>query len=430
MASRYVSQVKQNLSKSERILERFGVQQSARWRRNEFVTLQGITMLSMGTGQQLLSTQSEDDVGYRPDFGVLDDCQGPERLKSKDLRESDLEWFVEVFEPAFEPGSKIVVFANAYHYDSLAYRLSRLEGWKYIHLPLCDRNVKDASAVSYWEERHPIERLRLELRRAEELNKVDSFYRNRLADPLPPEGERAIREEDILVYNEEEWELSKRYGTFSFVVADVAKTNSMRSAHSAILGVTVDTMSRRIYIRRMMDGRWEPDQFLNYLFHVAAEIGAVVLCPEETGLEKWLRHQVLSKLASDRLAYEYSPVAAGGRSKDERFRQIVPYFVNKQIRVNADICFSIKGHLMRQGKAERRDVGDCFAYIPEVLMRYGLLFEAVPQEVEGGQSDSEKDDDFVQEWVQEERDLERFMEQDKLEGLKLPRHLFEPICRV
>ncbi len=386
----YSRQIQHYLETSKRIKKRFGDLKSDRWARGAWMTNTGIFMRTLGMGQQIRSMQTEDLSGTRPDFVILDDAQDAERCMNEDQRKKDLKWFTGEFEPALAQDARLIVIGNAVHCDSLIRTLAKMKGWVSLHIPICDESLKE----SYWEDHHPIKKLRVKRDNLRMVGEISTFYREVLAEPMPPPEERVVRQQDIIPYTESEKQLDNLQGTFSFVIGDPAKTKKMSSAHGAALGVTVDPKQKIIFIRRMIDEKFAPNEYLENVFHAAGDIGACVVCLEKTGLSDWLEMAITTYQLEHNLFYETFLFEAGMDSKMERFKQAVPYFLYKQVKIHPDIIERFSLQILPYGHTARRDVGDCVAYIPRMMNQFGIVFEAVKREITK-QDIQEEDDEYI-----------------------------------
>ena len=424
IAMTYTRQARNFLEFNPKVKNRFGDLRGSKWADDVFITSTGLKVVPLGVNQQITSSQAETEEGFRFDLLFLDDIQDRKRLRSETLRKSDMEWLLDSVIPAMEPGGRIIVTANAHFHTSMALDLANTPGWRSLHLPICNRAVVGdrwkEDGVSYWPERYPLEMLRAEFEQFRHLGHEASWYRQRLADPMPPANEQWFSEGDFIAYPEElDAQIQGHPAMMSFVTADVAKTKEEHSCDSVILGFTVDPNNKRVFLRRMEKGKMHPAIFMDRMFGMASELGAIAVCPEESGLELWLRHDCESYISAHRLPFEYHPVKAGKRKKDDRFQEVIPYFKNRFIFIHTKIFPDVKISLLSYATGiGKKDLGDAVANIPKVLMDYNLLFDVGTFDVEYATRDPKKiveelEIDDSEEF--DERDLQ--MELDNMKSL-------------
>lgn len=410
IAVNYSRSIITNLSRNPYILERFGQVCSPKAGLHQFYTKTGYCFMTSGMEQQNISIQSGSAAGGRPDQLIADDIQKTINVKNEDTRNRDYEIFMTDVINCVSGNARVFVIQNAIHPDTICNRLRTLKGWRYIHIPICDHNV----TTSYWPEEHKIEKLRTEYENHKKDGRLHIFYNQRLADPSIPPEEQAIQEHHLLTYACSDKVIDRTPGIQSFVLCDPAKTDNMASAHSAVLGISIDRSQNKIYVREAVDGKWKPDQVIDKIFEIAEKINAYALAPEITGLEDWLKSRIREKQNETRTMYSLFWMKANNKAKEDRFKQVVPYFQKGNIYVKPSLRNMLIPHLVHRG-AGRLDLGDCFGHIPELLRRNGIFFEAKNREIDEAQHRMERDRAFIQNCF------------DSYETLKIPNNMIMPV---
>src|SRR5690606_27624721 len=175
---------------------------------------------------------------------LVDDLEDDEAVLSEERRYKLKDWFFGSLMQCVnraDPNWRIIVMGTILHEDSLLMNLleDKDNNWATLRLEICDDNYN-----SKWPEQISTEEVKALANRYRSQGKLDAFYREMrgipisLEDPKSPRKCKSFQDSDLV-------------GTVleSFVIVDPARTTEKGSADTAIVGVSVDLMENKIYIR-------------------------------------------------------------------------------------------------------------------------------------------------------------------------------------
>lgn len=255
---------------------------------------------------------------------------------------------------------------------------------------------KDEKGVSTWFTAVPEilsdEDIRAEVRIAERENQMDRFAMESMCLPVSPEY-ASWRREDYLYYSEKAVRGINTHPDFDrFLIVDPAKTANERSDYTAILAVAANVKTGKIYFRKQLVERMEPEERLDKTIALALTMNSKLIAIEFAGIEDVLEHQYRNELSrrginAQILGLRARAKPAGdygtGREAIKRARAgfIIPYY--RKGYVYHEQCMK-DGPLERQQqsypKPARWDALDCAGYVPQVLQMLGRYFAYVETE--------------------------------------------------
>lgn len=377
-------------------------------------------ILPRGAGQQVRGVLFKNS---RPGLIIIDDLEDPELIESKIYRDKLYQWlYADVMKavPRIGPEAKnwkIIYIDTLKHEDSVLQRLLDSPDWKSVRLEACDDEFK-STAPEYMSD----EEIKVEWQRHVDAGQTDVFFRELRNLPistrdssfqtsyfkyynLPPE--RAFREGTDLQKHDAELQ-SENVETV--IITDPAKTNNMSSADSAIVGIGIDLMAGRLYVRDAVSKKVKPDELYKETFDMARRLDAKVIGVETTGLEEFIKQPIKNYMFRKGFFCEIVWLRARGGVNDEkgkvkRIKSLIPYYRLGYIYHNAS-CPDIKKleqQLTMFPRSKLWDLMDALAYIIEMMELGERYF--------GSESEEDSDDleaqyreldyeDPVQDWRQ------------------------------
>jgi predicted phage terminase large subunit-like protein len=330
-----------------------------------------------GAGQQVRGVLFKND---RPGLIVIDDLEDPKEIENPEIRKSQFQWlYADVLKavPRLHRNWKIVYIDTLKHEDSILQKLLSSPDWESVRLEACDDNFKstaphfisDDEIMREWEEHQSAGQTDVffrELRNLPISTKDASFkkeYFHYYNLPLShPKSENDIDLTDAEIFD------SKTIETV--VILDPAKTVKIHSAESAILGVGIDLQSAKLYIRDAISEKMYPDEIYSALFGMAINLGAKAVGVEVTSLNEFIKQPIKNEMFKRGKFFEFIWLnARGGKKKELRIKELVPYYRLGYIYHNAS-CATIKkleSQLMMFPRSALWDLMDCEAYIIEML---------------------------------------------------------------
>lgn len=145
-AQLHLSNIIYELEHNELLLSIFGDLRSEKWTESNFITANGVRVISRGTGQKIRGFRH---LESRPDLFVGDDLETSKTVLTRQQRDKTEKWILSEVIPAMDQeNGQIIVVGNMLHHDSLMSRLRLNEQWEVFEVAIQDRG-KPA-----WPERH------------------------------------------------------------------------------------------------------------------------------------------------------------------------------------------------------------------------------------------------------------------------------------
>lgn len=338
-----------------------------------------------GAGQQVRGVLFRND---RPGLIVIDDLEDPEKIRNDDIRKNWYQWlYADVIKAVPRIGQKakqwkIVYIDTLKHEDSVLQKLLDSDEWDSVRLEACDDNFK-STAPDFMSD----EEIQKEWEQHRNAGQSDVFFRELRNLPIsthdssfqdnyfkyyniPPERQK-VEERDLDTLD---IDLQHTNKVETVVILDPAKTVKIHSAESSIIGIGIDLVTARLYIRDIVSEKMYPDEIYDELFGMGLRLGAKVLGVEITGLAEFIKQPIKNEMFKRGNFFELVWLAARGgdsteRGKVKRIRELVPYYRNGYIYHNAS-CVNIKRleqQLLMFPRSKLWDIMDAEAYIIEML---------------------------------------------------------------
>jgi len=152
----------------------------------------------------------------------------------------------------------------------------------------------------------------------------------------------------------------------SVVIVDPAKTVQLQSDFSAVVGIGVDTIANKIYVRDVVARRLYPDELYNEIFSMLARMNARVLGVEVTSLNEFITFPLKNEMMRRGKFYELVELHAR-KSKLERISALVPFYRQGLVYHNKAVASALEAQLLWFPKSKRIDIADALAYIVQLL---------------------------------------------------------------
>ena len=352
--------LKNELMSNPIVKELFGNMKTNNFSKEQWITENGVMVMPRGAGQQVRGFLFGN---YRPDLIIIDDLEDAESVRSEDQRKKLKEWFFADVMNSVSRSSKswkIVVIGTVLHEDGLLANLLEDETWYTVRLELCDDDYK-----SNWKDF---------MSDADIANLVNSFRVQGMLDTFYREYRNmAIATEDATFlsqyfrqYDESTENISKNMEIENVVIIDPAKTVKMHSAHSAIIGIGIDLMHNRFYIRDVIGEMLHPDELYDKAIKMCRDLNARVLAVEVTSLNEFITYPLKTAISQSGLALTFVELNARAK-KEDRIAALVPFYRRGLIYHNSACCGALEGQLLSFPRGKRVDIIDAEAYLIELL---------------------------------------------------------------
>jgi len=330
-----------------------------------------------GAGQQVRGVLFKND---RPGLIVIDDLEDPEKVSNDEIRAGWHRWlYADVIKavPRFNKDWKIVYIDTLKHEDSTLQKLLDSPEWKSIRLEACDDNFKstapdfmsDKDIEKEWQEHVDAGQTDVFFRELRNLpiSTKDAAFRKEYFRyySLPPE--RGKSENDLSIFDAD---VQSDQHIESVVLLDPAKTVKIHSAESAIIGIGVDIVNARLYVRDAVSEKMYPDEIYNEMFSMGTRLDAKVIGIEETSLNEFIKQPIKNEMFRRGKFFELVWLnPRGGMKKELRVKELVPYYRLGYIYHNASCATvsKLEAQLLMFPRSRLWDLMDCLAYIIQLL---------------------------------------------------------------
>ena len=333
-----------------------------------------------GAGQQVRGVLFKND---RPGLIVIDDLEDPDKITNDDIRKSWYEWlYADVIKavPRIGPNAKnwkIVYIDTLKHEDAVLQKLLDSPEWDSVRLEACDDDfnstapqfMSNEEVKKEWDQHVAAGQTDVFFRELRNLpiSTKDSTFRTEYFHyyNLPPD--RHPKEGDLTTFDVE---VQQNNNIETVVILDPAKTVKIHSAESAIIGIGIDLVSAKLYIRDVISEKLYPDEIYDALFGMAQMLGAKVIGIEETSLNEFIKQPIKNEMFRRGSFFELIWLKTrGGMKKELRVKELVPYYRGGYIYHNAS-CVGIKKleqQLLMFPRSALWDLMDAEAYVIEML---------------------------------------------------------------
>ena len=374
----------------------------------------------------------------RPNMIFCDDLEDDQLVLSEENRQSLSRWFfgslMEIIDTAKQPASSTrrwnvkpgefppwrVFYADTLkHEDALIAHLVQDPSWQSVVLPQCERRLCDDGKNRYFSlvpELVTHEQVREEAANAKRQNRLDTYAREKMCKPVPPEEAQWTRD-GFKYYRDEEAKLNNNPNIDRFIVVDPAKSANPKSDPSAALFCAADSKGGALYFRHLINERMEPHEFSDEVLRLSLVYNTPHLFIEHTGGSDGLKHHWKNRAAERRLPVEFywlsahQPTRYGdygtGRDAVKRARaaQIIPYYKMGYVYHDESLKNSaLEQQELSYPKPARWDALDCAGYVPQALEFMGRYM--IPQ------IEDEKEDDYANPYdaFDNDSDIDRMIE--------------------
>jgi len=353
--------LKRELLSNHVISTLFGPMKSDTFSKEMWVTSSGTAVLPRGAGQQVRGILYQNS---RPDLIIIDDLEDAESVRNAEQRAKTKAWFFEDVLNSVNRASKnwkIVVIGTLLHEDSLLANLLGDPAWKSVHLSICDDNFK-----SNWPDFMNDEQIANLVDQYRRMGLLDSFYREYMGVPISKETAQ-FKPEMFRYFHETDKDFMEVKNKLeNIVIIDPAKTATSTSDDTAIVGVSIDVTTPRIYVRDIVRGKLHPDQQYNACFDMADRIKAKVIGVEVTSLNEFITYPLKTEMLRQKRFYDIVELKARG-DKMSRIAALIPFYRMGFVFHNEACCKVLESQLLAYPRSKYDDVMDALAYIVEML---------------------------------------------------------------
>ena len=354
-AAERLHSIRRQFENNEMIAELFGDLKGRPWGDDKIELTTGVTIQSMGRGQALRGTKSEDS---RPDFILCDDIEDKASMATPEGTEKIQSWFFTELLPAGdEPTMRVRVLCNDMGINCLGNRLA-VEGSGFdVHVyPWVYKDERGHDA-SIWPERYPIETIEIKRRQFYALGRHAEYNQEYLCRSETPEDKPFKREMIRVEPQIKTWQAV--YAAF-----DPARTIHQGSAQTGFAAWS--WISNRLVIWEAWGKKLLPDEIISSIFDCNEHWKPVYIGVDEVGLNEFMLQPVRQEGVRRGVTVPIKPLHPP-KSKTERIRALQPFASAREL-IFAQPLQQLEGQLMAF-PIGLRDVLDAVAY--SLVMRPG-----------------------------------------------------------
>ena len=361
-----------------------------------------IFVLPRGAGQQV---RGQNWMGHRPGLIVIDDLESSELVQSEEQRAKLKNWFYSDLmktESRYSSPAEFLYIDTIKHEDSLLQNIIDSEEWHTVRLSICDENFNtfDPNYMT-------TEEIKADYEEYKRQGKADLFFMELMNIPISLEN--ATFKPEYFKYFEENGERLKVYDNeicyvrvkdlITFVIVDPARTVNLQSAESAIVTVSVDRVTGKIFIRDIFSKRVKPDELYDAMFNACLMFNAMMLCVEVTGLSEFISQPIENQMKIRGIYPQYVQLNAKG-DKLQRIATLAPNYKLGYMYHNKSNCLALENQLMWFPKSKLLDVMDATSYINKIMDEHAIYFDPKNDDMLEGESefDELEDELLLDDW--------------------------------
>lgn len=340
----------------------------------------GTLIYPRGAGQQIRGVLYRN---ARPDFFVFDDFEDSDDVLNDELREKLKIRFTADFMKAVSRVDKnwrMIYIDTLKHEDALLQTLVDSSDWTSIVLEICDDEL-NSNAPTFIS----TEEIKEEYEAHKEKGLLDVFAREFRNQPISkkdavfrPEFFKYFTEngDHLLVYEgKDKPEKIPCRELTNVVIVDPAKTVKLSSADSAILVIGIHRQSKKVFVRDIVSGKFEPDDLINKMFDAVQTYKAMVLGVEVTGLDRWISQPIENEMRVRSIFPIFYGISASATKKPERVASLGPYYKLGYIYHNKNNCTKLESQLTMFPRSKLWDVMDALSHLIKLMDEFAYYFD-------------------------------------------------------
>lgn len=376
--------IKRMLQSNDLIKQLFGnIKVTKEGEREEFskkswIAFGEIFVLPRGAGQQVRGLNWR---GHRPGLIIIDDLETTENVRQDEQRDKLKKWFFSDLmktESKYGKPAEFLYIDTIKHEDALLANIMDYPDWKSVKLSICDEkfNTHDENYMT-------TEEIKAEYENHRKMGETDLFYMELMNQPISLED--AVFKDSYYKYYTEEVSRLKvieddqsvyvdSNELITVVICDPARTVKLQSAESAVVVVSVDRRSHKIFIRDIFAEKVKPDELYNAMFDAVVRFKAMILAVEVTGLHEFVSQPIENEMRIRDIYPQYIELNAKG-DKDLRISTLAPLYRLGYIYHNKEVCQPLENQLHWFPRSKRKDIMDALAYITKIMDENSIFFD-------------------------------------------------------
>jgi len=384
--------------------------------KQSWVAYGDVYVLPRGAGQQV---RGKNWMGHRPGLIIVDDLESTELIKSDEQRIKLQDWFYSDLmktESKFGESAEFLYIDTIKHEDALLQNLIDASDWLNVDtesgvLSICDEhfNTYDPNYMT-------TEEIKAEYALHREKGKTDLFYMEYMNIPISLEdaifkpsyfkyfeerGSYLLVQNDLLGVQEKNAESGEHISVkdlVTMVIVDPARTIKLQSAESAVVTISVDRRTGKIFVRDVFAEKVKPDEMYDAMFNAVLMFNAMILAVDVTGLHEFVSQPLQNQMITRGIFPQYVELNAKG-DKDMRISTLSPLYRLGQMYHNKTNCTALESQLQWHPKSKRKDIIDALSYVTKVMDEHAMYFDPNEDDMLPDEFDELEDDELeIADW--------------------------------
>lgn len=363
-ANRFLSEIKDQLTKNQNLIELYGNFYNPRLRWNESqidvdgrsLGIKEATITTAGVGGNLVSTHF--------DTIIADDLVSLENSSTRFQADKVIDWWKRAFSLLDPDGEMLIIGTRWSHYELYSYIIERMQNEVDIYI----RGAYKPDGTLYFPELLSADKLK-ELKSIEGSYIFSSFYLN---DPVD-EDSSLIKRSQIKYYEEGQ----QPSNLVLFAMSDPAVSQEIKSDYSCILLVGVDSMGNW-WVRQTIRSKLSVGEFIGSLFEVYLENRPVSMTLEIIGQAQGLMAPIHDEEERRKVYLPLVEIKSRGTvTKEMRIRSVLqPRFERGQIFIRRDMV-ELEEEILKFPKGRHDDMVDALTDLEEIAFPADATTEKV-----------------------------------------------------
>lgn len=333
-----------------------------------WVAFGSVLVLPRGSDQQIRGLNWNN---YRPDLIILDDAENAKELDNEEQRKKTRRWlFADVLQcvSRVRKDYEIIYVDTLKHHDALPTHIMKMTDWHTTRLSICDENYQ-----TYAEDFMSNDEIAAMVLNYTEDGDLDIFYREYMNIPIAP-STASFKQEYFIQYLEKDLTEKQLAALENVILIDPAKSVTPQADESAIVGLGIDVMTHKVYVRDVFHGRVYPDKLYDEAFAMAKRLNAHVIGLEVTSLNEFITFPFKNEMMRRGIRDIELVELKARRKKEERIASLIAFYRQGLILHNSTCCAPVENQLLQFPKGTHVDIIDALAYVVPMMEEGGRFF--------------------------------------------------------
>jgi len=294
-----IAAIKWELENNETIDWLFGNVRGPTWGESHLILKNGVSMRAFGIGQSLRGSKHREK---RPEFGLFDDIEDEESVRTKEARDAMMKWLYGAAIPVFDKKALIRAIGNRLDPDAVIVRISSDISWHHVRIPIMHQTEEEGEGQFHdylppgkwkatWHDKFPISWIGERRNEYLRLGLMDQFNCEYMCEADDPDS-KTFRPEWI------KYEPIVRTWHRVDAAYDPARHVSKKAATTG--KAVFSWIGNRLVVWKGSAHLWMPDEIVKDVFNTAQEYDTTTVGIEETGLKEFIMQPLRAEMLKRR----------------------------------------------------------------------------------------------------------------------------------